>query len=337
MAGLRLAFAVAAGLLVAGPAAHADDFYAGKTISIVIGSGVGGAYDGMTRLIGRRIAQYIPGNPTVIFKNMPGAASRAAAAWLYNSAPKDGLSIGAISPQALIEPLMSKTADAKYAPLKFEYIGSAASLTYLCVVRFDAPVQSLAEALEKEVIMGTSAPGSAGYETTMALKHVLGAKFRLVTGYPNSPSTAMAVEKGEIQGACGGTDQISPSRDFVRQNKLRVIVQYGIEPSERLSAMGAPPVWKFVRSEEDRKLLRFLMTAQTLGRPYIMPPDSPPEAVAIIRKAFERVVKDPDFLDDAARATLDVAPMPAAQMRELLVESANAGPELIERARQVLQ
>jgi hypothetical protein len=147
----------------------------------------------------------------------------------------------------------------------------------------------------------------------------------------------MAVEKGEIQGACGGTDQISPSRDFVGENKLRVIVQYGLEPNERLSATGAPLVWKFVRSEEDRKLLRFLMTAQTLGRPYIMPPDSPPEAVAIIRKAFERVVKDPGFFDDAARATLDVAPMPAAQMRELLTESANASPELIERARQVLQ
>jgi tripartite-type tricarboxylate transporter receptor subunit TctC len=337
MGSVRLALPVlAAGLVLAGPA-HAEDFYAGKTISIVIGSGVGGAYDAMARTVGRRLADYIPGKPTIIFKNMPGAASRTAAAWLYNSAAKDGLSIGAISPQALLDPLFGDAAQLKYDPLKFEFIGSAASLAYSCVVRFDSPVQSFKEAQDKEVIMGTSAPGSAGYETTMILSRVLGAKFRLVTGYPNSPATAMAVEKGEINGSCGGMDQIAPHREFAAQNKLRVIVQFGLEPNARLTAMGAPMVWDFVRKDEDRKLLRLLMTAQTVGRPYVMPPGSPPEAVAIIRKAFDQAVKDPKFLEDAARATLEVAPVNAARMREILAESYGASPELIQRARQALQ
>ena len=338
MAGVRLTLpAIAASILLAGPPAHADDFYAGKTISIVVGSGVGGAYDAMARLIGRRIADYIPGKPTIIFRNMPGAASRTAAAWIFNSAPKDGLSIGAISPQALLDPLFGDGSQIKYEPLRFDFVGSAASLSYLCVVRFDSPVQSFQEAQDKEVIMGTSAPGSAGYETTMVLKRVLGAKFRLVTGYPNSPATALAVEKGEINGACGGMDQIAPHRDFAAQNKLRVIVQFGLEPNPRLTSMGAPPVWDFVQKDEDRRLLRFLMTAQTIGRPYIMPPDSPPEAVAIIRKAFDLAVKDPKFLEDAARATLEVAPISAARMREVLAESYRASPDMIERARSALQ
>ena len=328
---------VAAGVLLAATAVQADEFYAGKQISIVIGSNVGGNYDGMARTIGRRLSQYIPGNPTIIFKNMPGAASRTAAAWVFNSAGKDGLTIGAVSPQALLEPLLGGPAQAKYDPLQFEFIGSAASLTYLCVVRFDAPVQSFEEALKNEVIMGTSAPGSAGYETTMALKRILGAQFRLVTGYPNSPATALAVEKGEISGACGGMDQIAQHRDYASQGKLRVIVQYGLEPNERLTSMGAPQIWKFVQREEDRKLLRFLMTAQTIGRPYVMPPGTPPEAVAIIRKAFDQAVKDPDFLQDAARAMLEVAPVPADKMREIMLESFNASPDLIARAKQVLQ
>ena len=338
MGSVRLALPVlAAGLLLAGPAAQAEDFYAGKTISIVIGSGVGGAYDAMARLIGRRLPDYIPGKPTVIFKNMPGAASRTAGAWLYHSAAKDGLSIGAISPQALLDPLLGDATQVKFDPLKFEFIGSAASLSYLCVVRFDSPVQSFKEAQENEVIMGTSAPGSAGYETTMVLKRVLGAKFRLVTGYPNSPATAMAVEKGEINGACGGMDQIAPHREFAQQNKLRVIVQFGLEPNARLTAMGAPVVWDFVKQDEDRKVLRLLMTAQTVGRPYIMPPDSPPEAVAIIRKAFDQVMKDAKFLEDTTRATLEVAPVNAARMREVLVEGYATSPQLIERAREALQ
>ena len=238
---------------------------------------------------------------------MPGAASRTAAAWLYNSAAKDGLSIGAVSPQALLEPLFGDASQVKYDPLRFEFIGSAASLSYLCVVRFDSPVQSFKEAQNKEVIMGTSAPGSAGYETTMVLKRVLGAKFRLVTGYPNSPATAMAVEKGEINGACGGMDQISPNRDFAAQNKLRVIVQFGLEPNARLTAMGAPRVG--LRQERRR---------QEASAP---PDDGADDRPALHHAAglaarsrrdhpqgIRSATKDPNFLEDAARAALEVAP-----------------------------
>ena len=322
---------IAVGVLLAGPLAHAEDFYAGKTISIVVGSAPGGAYDAMARLVGRRLSQYIPGNPTIIFKNMPGAASRIAAVHVYSAAAKDGLTIGAVAPQALL----GDVSQLKYDPLRFDVVGSAAAVSYVCVVRPDAPAKDFEEAQQKEIIMGTSAPGSAGYETTMMLKRVLGAQFRLITGYPNSPATSMAVEKGEIHGACGGMDQVSPNRDM--QNKIRALIQVNLEPTARLTAMGAPSIWKFVKNDEDRKLLRYLMASQAIGRPYIMPPDSPPEAVAIIRKAFDLAVADPGFIEDTTRAVLEVAPISAARMREVLKESYSASPELIERARQVLQ
>ncbi len=323
--------AAAASILLAGTVAGAEDFYAGKTISIVVGSAPGGAYDAMARLVGRRLSQYIPGNPTIIFKNMPGAASRIAAVYVYNAAAKDGLTIGAVAPQALL----GDVSQLKYDPLRFDLVGSAAAVSYVCVVRPDAPAKSFEETQGKEIIMGTSAPGSAGYEATMILKRVLGAQFRLITGYPNSVATSMAVEKGEIHGACGGMDQVSPNRDM--QNKISALVQINVEPNVRLTAMGAPPIWKFVKNEEDRKLLKYLLASQAIGRPYMMPPDSPPEAVAIIRKAFDLAVADPGFIEDTTRAVLEVAPISAAKMREVMTESYGASPELVERARQVLQ
>lgn len=252
---------IAVGVLLAGPLAHAEDFYAGKTISIVVGSAPGGAYDAMARLVGRRLSQYIPGNPTIIFKNMPGAASRIAAVHVYSAAAKDGLTIGAVAPQALL----GDVSQLKYDPLRFDVVGSAAAVSYVCVVRPDAPAKDFEEAQQKEIIMGTSAPGSAGYETTMMLKRVLGAQFRLITGYPNSPATSMAVEKGEIHGACGGMDQVSPNRDM--QNKIRALIQVNLEPTARLTAMGAPSIWKFVKNDEDRKLLRYLMASRRSAVP----------------------------------------------------------------------
>jgi tripartite-type tricarboxylate transporter receptor subunit TctC len=288
-------------------------------------------------MIGHHIAQYIPGKPIVIFRNMPGASSRTAANWLYNEAPKDGLSIGALMPQALLEPLLGDASGIKYDPLKFEVLGSAASLVYLCDVRFDSPAQTFEEAQRTEIMMGTSAPGSAGYDTMMTMKRVLGAKFRVITGYPSSPATALAVERGEVDGACGGTDQINPHLDFMAQSKLRVIVQFGLDPNPRLTAMGAPPVWNFVHNNEDRTLLKFLMAAQAFGRPYVMPPDSPPQAVTLIRTAFDHALKDPDFLSEAERATLEISPLSAARMHDILTESYAVGPDVIARARAVLQ
>ena len=315
--------------------ARSDDFYAGKRLEIVISSAPGGAYDAIGRLVGRYIPANIPGNPTIVIRNMPGAGGQTATTWLYNIAPKDGLTLGTVAPQALVESLVG--GGTKYDSLKFEVIGSVASLVYLCAVRFDAPVKTLTDAMKTEVTMGSSSPGGAGHSTLMALNHIVGTKFKPITGYKNSAETALAVERGEIHGACGGTDQINPKRQFAAEGKLRVLVQYGLEPSPRLTAMGAPMVWDFVKKPEDRAVLEFLMATQAFGRPFIMPPGVPKDRADIIRAAFDKTVADKDFRSEGERMELDISPMPAQRMREILEKTFAASPEIIKRAGAALE
>lgn len=314
-----------------------EDFYKGKTLDIVVGSTPGGAYDGMARVVGHYIARYIPGTPSIIIKNMPGAGGIVVTSWLYNIAPKDGLTMAAPAPQALLEPLLGDTEVAKYDALKFETIGSAASLVYLCVVRFDAPIKTLLEAKTTEVTMGASTVASIGPIMVKVFHEVLGTKFKTITGYKGSADTALAVERGEVQGSCGGTDQINPARAFAASGKLNILVQYGLEGLPRLNAKNVPMIWEFVQRPEDRALLEFMMAPQAFGRPFFMPPGVPADRVAIIRRAFDRTMADPEFLAECQKLELEATlPVTGERMKEILQKTYAASQATIERAKAVL-
>ena len=315
--------------------AVAADFYAGKFIEFHIGSSVGGGYNNYARTVGRHLVRHIPGNPTVVFKNVPGAGSRKLTAWLYNVAPKEGLVIGGIFPGALMEPLIGDPGKVKYKPMEFEFIGSAESTVYLCLARTDAPVKTFADVFKTKIIMGASQAGGSTRDAALALMNVLGAKIDLVKGYTGSNEITAALERGEVQGLCGyGYSSLMGSRpDLVRDNKVRIILQYALEGLPELDKQGVPIVWDFVKNDVDRQVLELLTTQQVFGRPYVMPPGTPQARVDIVRAAFDKTMKDPAFLADAKKSKLDISPASGERIRTLLRKVYSAPADVVKRAR----
>lgn len=179
-----------------------ENFYKGKTVSIIVGSAAGGGYDAYARLIARHLADHLPGIPLITVQNMPGAGSNRAAGHVAVQAPKDGTTIGALQASAILYPLMYDR-KLQHDPSQFVMIGSANSSVYLCVVRSDAPIKTFAEAFDKEVIIGTGAEGASLRELPVLLVNVLGVKLRLVGGYTGSRDITLAMERNEVHGMCG--------------------------------------------------------------------------------------------------------------------------------------
>src|SRR6185437_1956515 len=201
-------------------------FYKGKQISVIVGSSAGGGYDTYARLLARHFGQAIPGNPSIVVQNMSGAGSNRAAGYIYAVAPKDGTAMGAIFPGAVLQPLLSDV-PVPHDPSKLIYVGSANSDVYVCYIRSDAPVQKFQDLLTKELIVGASNPGATTYDLPLLLNNILGTRFKIVTGYPGSREITIALERGEVQGACGlgWTGIETLHSDWFRDDKVRVLVQ----------------------------------------------------------------------------------------------------------------
>lgn len=284
-------------------------FFRGKNVTIVAGSAAGGGVDLYARLIGRHLQKHIPGNPNVIIQNMPGAGSLAAAHHLYTVAPKDGTSIAAVPAPALFDPLMAGDDLSKYDPRKFNYLGNANVDTLVCVVRKDAPVQSYQELFDKELVVGGSGPGSALWYYPTMEKYVLGVKFKMIAGYKGSNELSLALQRNEIQGVCGifwssARQQypglMTPNADF------RVIAQHDTRPIPALKAAGVPVTVDFAKTEQQKLALSAFLAQGSISRPFILPPDVAADRVAVLRKSFDAVMKDPELVAEAQKSGFDI-------------------------------
>ena len=314
-----------------------ESFYRGKQVSIVVGSSPGGGYDTYARLLARHFGNVIPGHPSIVVQNMSGAGSNRAAGYIYSVAPKDGTAIGAIFPGAVLQPLLSEQ-PVPHDPSKFIYLGSANSDVYVCYVRSDAPVKTFKDVLEKELIIGASNPGATTYDLPLLLNSVLGAKFKIVTGYPGSREITLALERGEVQGACGigwtGIETMHP--DWFAKDTVRVLVQLSNAGHADLNKRGVPRAAEFARTEDDRKTIELVFSQGVFGRPYILPPNVPADRVAALRKAFIAALDDKALRAEAAKMQLDVDPMSGGDL-QTLVSNIYATPQhLVERARRAL-
>ena len=224
---------------------------------MVVGSSAGGGYDTYARLLARHFGAAMPGNPTVVVQNMSGAGSNRAAGYIYSVAPKDGTAIGAIFPGAVLQPLLSDV-PVPHDPSKFIYLGSANNDVYVCYVRSDAPVKTFKDVLTKELIIGASNPGATTYDLPLLLNNVLGTKFRIVTGYPGSREITLALERGEVQGACGigwtGIEAMHP--DWFAKDTIRVLVQLSTKGHADLNKRGVPRAESLHRATMTRKVIR---------------------------------------------------------------------------------
>jgi len=311
------------------------DFYAGKHIDFVVGGNAGGGYDIYSRAIGRYLGTYIPGNPAIVVRNMPGAGSIIATRYLYNQASKDGLTIGSIFRGAVMEPLLGDAQAAKYDPRRFAFLASANSETSLCLARGDAPVKTFADLFEKELIVSAAGRGTSIHDLPLVLKNVLGVKLKLVTGYKGTPDSLLAVEQGEVQGICGYelSSLNAQAPTWVQEGKVTLLVQLGMTPLPELVKLGVPSIWEFVKTDKDRGALELIFGQLDFGRPFVTPPDVPRVRVQALRTAFAAVFKDPGFLADAHRLKLDLEPMSGEAVQALVTKLYAASPDQVELAR----
>lgn len=325
----RLPFFVALGLLtgLAQPAA-AEDFYAGKTISILVGSAPGGSYDGYARLVARHIGRFIPGHPDVIVKNMPGAAARVMTNYVDKIAPKDGTALGAplntIPLDQILEPQKSK-----YDAAKFNWIGAVSSPANVLVTWYTSGVKTLDDAKNKEVTIGATTPGTTQEMYPLMANNLFGTKFKVITGYKASTEVNIAMERGEVQGR-GANTFISyriQDPEWLKDKKINFIFQMTAERDPELKEV--PTLLEYAKTDEQRKIISLMVTTEAVGRSYFAPPGVPADRVAMLRKALSEVVKDSAFLADAKKMKLDITPVGGEKLQKMVADLIATPPDIV--------
>jgi tripartite-type tricarboxylate transporter receptor subunit TctC len=300
------ALALLALLTSAGAANAQGDLLAGKSVQMIIGFGAGGGYDLWGRTVGRHIGRHLPGNPTVIPQNMPGAGSYAAANYIFNVAPKDGSVLGIIARDAALGPLSGATG-ARFDPLQLSWIGTPTKETNVCIAYHTAAVKSVQDLLSKPLILGDTGPGTGTRSYPKALNELIGTKFRIVGGFPSSSDVFLAMERGEVEGICESLDSIKIRRPtWIPERTVNILFQGGAEANPELKDV--PLVLDLARTTDERRAIEFLYAGQGIGRPFVAPPGLPPERLAMLRNAFDATMADADFLAEARKSQLEVAP-----------------------------
>ena len=333
-----LRFRAVMAALVFGGAAQAQDvasFYKGKTVSVVIASAPGGGFDTYGRLIARHIGAHIPGNPTVVAQNMPGAAGATAAYYVTAVAPKDGTVLGAIHPGNIIEPVLGDKRKVRYDPAAFRYIGNANRDVYVCVVRTDAPATTFEEARKTQLVMGSGGEAASTRDFPLLLNAVLQTKFKVVLGYSGNREVQLAIEKGEIHGQCGAAwaSVFATHPDWFRSGLVKVLVQEASVGNPDLDRQGVPKSVDFAGNAEERSALDLVYSQEQFGRPYVMAADVSADRLAAMRRAFMDAFKDPAFIAEAKKMNLDVEPMSGEDLQALVARVYDTPPQVVDRVK----
>lgn len=337
---LSRALVIVAACVTANAAAAQDAveaFYRGKTVTIVVGSAVGGGFDAYARLVGRHLGAHIPGHPTVVVQNIPGAGSNKAASYVALQAPKDGTVIGAVQAIAITQPLITDQT-LPHDPSKFIMLGSANSSVYFCVVRSDAPVTSFKELFDKEAIIGTSSQGATLHDYPILLMNVLGVKLHLVTGYAGSRQIMLAMDRNEVQGMCGmdWSSFLTQQPNWVSSGFARLLAQEDLKGHPTMNKMGVPLTISFAKTDDDRRVMELIYSQNLFGRPYLMAPGVPADRVAALRKAFAAMLQDKALLAEAAKSGLDINPMGGDELQALVAKLYAMPANIVARAKQSL-
>jgi len=341
----RLFLAVSFAAIAASHASAQDQvaqFYKGRQINVIVGSSAGGGYDIYARLLSRHMPKYIPGNPAMVVANMAGAGSNAAAAHIYNAAPKDGTVIGALQNSAvldaLLDALLGDTKRLRHDATKFVHLGSATIDHYVCIARADAEVKSFKDLLTRELIIGASQPGTSTRDFPAMLNNMTGSKIRLVSGYPGTREITLAIEKGEVKGLCGFSwSSLKAQRpDWLTSGFIRVIVQEHDKGHPDISKMGVPLAVDFARTPENRRVMELIYSSETFGRPYMLSPGVPADRVAALRKAFMETMRDQELLVEAQRIGLVIDPISGEELQALAEKLFATPVAIVEQAKQAL-
>lgn len=318
-----------------GQAQTPAEFYKGKTIQIYIGFSPGGSYDLFARLVARHMGKHIPGTPTVVPTNMPGAGSFTAANYVFGAAPKDGTAMGIVSQTVAIEEAL-KTNGVQYKSAEFTWIGRATDNIEVQVLWHTSKAKTMDDAKNSVIPVASTGPGSPSEGYPKMLNGTYGTQFKIIRGYPGSTDGLLAMERGEVDGALTSWSTMKGSRKgWLDEKKAHLLVQYVVKRSAELPDV--PAVTEFAKNQADKDLLTFYASAADVGRSFLAPPGVPEDRAKALQTAFDATMKDAEFLAEVKKANLDFGPAPAAALRKLIVDTASVSPEIVKRLQDFLK
>jgi tripartite-type tricarboxylate transporter receptor subunit TctC len=306
-----------------------------REITLYVGTEPGGGYDLNARMVARHMPRHLPGTPTIIVQNMPGAGGLKLANYLYAVAPRDGSAFGIVGPTVLLDPLLGGQAG-QFEAQKFTLIGSSANEVSTCIAWHSAKVHSMDELMTDELVVAATGPSSVSGLYPRVMNSMLGTHFKLVQGYNSSAEALLAMERGENEGFCGlGWTNLQQRPDWFEQGRVRVLVQLGL--AKHKDHPDVPLVMDYAKNIIDGQVLELVFAPQIFARPFIAPPDLPEERAAWLRLAFYATLDDTEFLADATKQKLEPELVKADQIRYLLGRLYGFAPQIVNRAKAALQ
>jgi tripartite-type tricarboxylate transporter receptor subunit TctC len=330
-----LSCALGVALCLPARAETVESFYKGKTVTIVVSTGVGGVFDLTARTVAKYMPKYIPGKPTMIVKNMPGGGHVLATNFMFNQAAKDGTFIGLVNNGMPLHQVLDGRG-VRFDAAKFNWLGSAGLSNLMTVAWSTSGVKTIEDVMTHELVTAATGAGSNGFIYPNAMNLVLGTKFKIVLGYKSSPEADLAMERGEAQARAGFSLSaiLQEHPDWITDKKVAVLVQAGAEREQEFPDV--PLMHELAKTPEQRRMLSLISSPVSLGRPFFTTPETPPERVAALRDAYAATMKDPDFLTEARALNLDIKPMDWERVTQIVDETINVPAELITQAKAVL-
>jgi len=326
------AICTATGAAVAA-AQPAENFYRGKTVTMVIGYPPAGANDVYARMVARHIGKHIAGNPNVVPRNMPGAGSLIAANHIFNVAPRDGTVLGLLVPTLPLEEALGASA-VRFKSAGFHWIGRLAPAPNITFIMATSPVKAIADAFNKTAVLGATGRSATNAIYPTVLNNVLGTKFKVVTGYQGSAAAMLAMERGEVEGHSATYDTLKTVHaDWLAQKKVNVVVQYSLRRHPELKDV--PTTVELARNPEQAQILRAVSSASEIGKFVLTTPETPADRVQALRQAFDAMVKDPDFIADAQKLRIELGPLPGAELQQIVAEVAGMAPDIIAKVKAI--
>ncbi len=333
---LRGMAAAAALALSAGATAaqSVESFYDGKTVELYIGYSAGGGYDTYARLVAKHMGKHIPGNPTLVPINMPGAGSLKLTNWMAEAAPQDGTVFGIIARAAPFDPLFGNEA-AAFDARAMTYIGSANNEVSVCVAHARTGIETVEQLRDRELIVGGNGETADTGQFPKIINATLGTNMRVINGYPGGAELLIAMEQGEVDGRCGWSwsSVKSTKWDWIQNGEINVLLQMSTAKHPELPDV---PLVTDLADGDDLRLLRLAFARQALGRPFVGPPGIPEDRATALQEAFMATMADPEFLAEAGRLDLEVTPVSGPEVRQLVLDAYDAPPAVLERINKIL-
>jgi tripartite-type tricarboxylate transporter receptor subunit TctC len=318
---------------IASHAAEPEALYKSKTVIIYIGFAPGGSYDYFGRLVARHIGKHLPGNPTVVAQSMPGAGSFTAANYIYARAPRDGTALGIVSQTVAIEEVLG-TSGVQYKTSQFNWIGRATSVNEVSVTFQTSSIKTIGDATTNVATMASTGAGSPSETYLKLLNEVARTRFKLVGPYPASNDAMLAMERGEVDGAFTSYNTLKVARqDWLREKKINILVQYG-ERSADLPDV--PFAVDLAKTEADRQLMAFYVSSEAIGRAFLAPPETPADRIAVLRKAYDETMRDPQLLAEIDQSHSEFNPLSGDELQRLVAATADAPPAIVARIRNII-